>query len=138
MDLKKKIIISLISFWGVGIILAFVFAGILVLQRNLSIPKVQASPGPACQVPDNLEVTGNLTVGGSTPGSIVGSAMSICNARSVDPALGCEYQWGAASCDLAVCGSVSCSSGTARSIWKGRTYHPSDGNAFGYLVICVK
>jgi len=66
MDLKKKIVISLISFWGVGIILAFVFAGILVLQRNLSIPKVQASPGPACQVPDDLDVTGSLTVGGKT------------------------------------------------------------------------
>jgi len=138
MNLKKKIIISLISFWGVGIILALMFVSILALQRNLPISKVQASPGPACQVTDNLDVTGNLTVGGSTPGSVVGSAMSICKADSTNPALGCEYQWGAASCNLAVCGSVSCSSGTARSIWKGRTYHPSDGNAFGYLVICVK
>ena len=71
MDLKKKIIISLISFWGIGIILAFVFAGILVLQRNLSIPKVQASPGPACQVPDNLEVTKGLKVSNFTNSKLV-------------------------------------------------------------------
>ena len=57
MDLKKKIIISLVSFWGIGIILALVFAGVLILQRNLTIPRVQASPGPACTVNDDLEVT---------------------------------------------------------------------------------
>jgi len=66
MDLKKKIVISLISFWGIGIILALVFVSILALQRNLSISKVQASPGPACQVTDDLDVTGGLTVGGKT------------------------------------------------------------------------
>jgi len=63
MNLKKKIVISLISFWGVGIILALVFAGILVLQKNLSIPKVQASPA-TCTVTDDLEVTGDLKVNG--------------------------------------------------------------------------
>jgi len=66
MDLKKKIIISLISFWGVGMILALVFAGILVLQRNLSIPRVQASPGPACNVNDDLIVSGGITISGTS------------------------------------------------------------------------
>jgi len=56
MDLKKKIIISLVSFWGIGIILALVFAGVLILQRNLTIPTVQASPA-TCTVDDDLEVT---------------------------------------------------------------------------------
>jgi len=74
MDLKKKIVISLISFWGVGIILALVFAGILVLQRNLTISKVQASPGPECKVSDDLHVTGSLTVDGKIYGWNVPSA----------------------------------------------------------------
>jgi len=71
MNLKKKIIISLISFWGVGIILALVFVSILALQKNLPISKVQASPGPACQVTDNLEVTKGLTVSNFTNSKLV-------------------------------------------------------------------
>jgi len=134
----KKFIIRLLWGVGIGLCLIFVVSSILVLKGKLNFPKVQASPGPACQVTDDLNVTGNLTVGGSTPGSIVGSAMSICKGDSSNPALGCADQWGAASCNLATCGSVSCSSGTAHEIWKGRTWHPSDANAFGYLVICVK
>jgi hypothetical protein len=55
MNLKKKIIISLISFWGVGIILALVFVSILALQRNLNIPTVQASPA-ICTVNDDLAI----------------------------------------------------------------------------------
>ena len=71
MDLKKKIIISLISFWGIGIILALVFVSILALQRNLTISRVQASPGPACQVPDDLEVTKGLKVSNFTNSKLV-------------------------------------------------------------------
>ena len=74
MDLKKKIIISLVSFWGIGIILALVFAGVLILQKNLTIPRVQASPGPACTVNDDLEVTGTLDGGSSNVCEIVTSS----------------------------------------------------------------
>jgi len=63
MDFNKKFIIRLI--WGVGIsiVLIFLFSGILIFQKNLNIPKVQASPGPACTVNDDLEVKKNLLVG---------------------------------------------------------------------------
>ena len=64
MDLNKKIIISLISFWGVGIISALVFAGVLILQRSLSITRVQASPGPECTVNDTLHVNGGVITEG--------------------------------------------------------------------------
>jgi len=71
MNLKKKIVISLISFWGVGIILALAFAGVLILQKNLSIPRVEASPGPTCQVADDLEVTKGLKVSNFTNSKLV-------------------------------------------------------------------
>jgi hypothetical protein len=61
MDFKKIIVRSL---WGVGIglVLIFLFSALLILQRNLSIPKVQASPGPDCTVNDKLIVNKELIV----------------------------------------------------------------------------
>ncbi len=59
MDLKKKLNILLISVLGMSTVLALVFVGFLALQRNLAIPKVQASPGSTCTVNDTLAITGN-------------------------------------------------------------------------------
>lgn len=59
MNLKKKLNILLISVLGMSTVLALIFVGFLALQRNLAIPKVQASPGSTCTVNDTLAITGN-------------------------------------------------------------------------------
>jgi hypothetical protein len=66
MDFIKKFIVRLI--WGIGIslVLIFVFSGALIWRNNPKISKVQevqASPGPACTVSDDLEVQKTLLVG---------------------------------------------------------------------------
>ena len=60
----KKFIIRLLRGVGIGLCLIFVVSSISVLKGKLNFPKVQASPGPACSVSDDLNVTGNLNVGG--------------------------------------------------------------------------
>lgn len=61
----KKFVIYLVSVLGVTIISIFAFIGVSVLQRNLNIPKVHASPS-TCTVNDDLDVSGDLTVHGSS------------------------------------------------------------------------
>jgi len=60
MDFKKKIIIRSLLGVGIGLVLIFLFSTFLILQRNLNIPAVQASPGPECQVNDDLRVSGSI------------------------------------------------------------------------------
>jgi len=56
---SKKFTITLAFIIGVAIVLVFAFASILILQKNLDIARVQASPGLPC------DVTGDLNVGGT-------------------------------------------------------------------------
>jgi len=65
MNPEKKLNISLISILIVSIIIISLLSAFLVFQKNLILQKVQASPGPDCDVNDNLNVTGNVTVGGT-------------------------------------------------------------------------
>lgn len=55
MNLKKKIIIRLLWGTGIGIVLILIFSGILIFQKNLTVPKVQASPA-TCTVDDDLAI----------------------------------------------------------------------------------
>jgi hypothetical protein len=63
----KKFIIRLLLGIGVAIVLILAFSGILVFKRNLNVPKVQASPGPACTVNDDLRVSGKVGTNGFDP-----------------------------------------------------------------------
>jgi len=64
MNFGKKLNIPLIL--GVVFVLILGSISILLIKRNLTLSKVQASPGSTCTVSDSLEVTGNFQVSGTT------------------------------------------------------------------------